>query len=188
MQKWRNLFILVLLAGFAVAAVWGGWEGKEQAVTSDRECDGTVGPEVGQCAPDFTLNTLDGKTVTLRNAQGKPTVINFWATWCPPCRDEMPHFQKAYERYKDKVRFIMVNETSQERDESRVKQYVEEHGFTFPVALDPEKNNRTVGLDDYRLPGIPVTVVVGPDGKIQHRLVGGMSAEQVERLMQTITQ
>jgi thiol-disulfide isomerase/thioredoxin len=186
MKLTRNLIVLLVLVIAVAGAVWTGLEDKESPVTSAAGCKGPVGPEIGQCAPNFVLATLDGKKVELYKTDGKPTVVNFWATWCPPCQDEMPHFQKAFDRYKDKVRFIMVNETSQERNPADVTSFLKKHGFTFPVAFDPVKNERTVGLDDYRIPGIPVTLAVGPDGKIIDKTVGEMTEGQIDRMIQEI--
>ncbi|MFD1423608.1 TlpA family protein disulfide reductase [Laceyella tengchongensis] len=192
-MKGKNLIIFCVLLALVGIAVWTGIEDRQAPASGGTktdttiQCKGESRPEEGYCAPNFTLRTIDGKKIELYRNQGKPTIINFWATWCPPCKKEMPYFQKAYDQYKDKVNFIMVNETSQEKDETKIKPFLDKHGYTFPVVLDPLENKRTVGFDQYGLYGIPATYVVAADGKIQYRFIGGMEEEQMAMLMQELS-
>jgi thiol-disulfide isomerase/thioredoxin len=149
---------------------------------------GIVKAELGKCAPNFTLKTIDGKAVELYKNNGKPTVVNFWASWCPPCKEEMPYFQAAYDKYKDRVNFLMVNETTLEEDEEVVALFLEENQYTFPVLYDrSQPNNKTVGLDQYGVLGVPMTYVVAPDGKITHYFRGSVTKQQMEKLMAELT-
>ncbi|MFC7442299.1 TlpA family protein disulfide reductase [Laceyella putida] len=193
-MKGKNLIVLCVLLALAGAALWTVTQDKQKVdvvggtqATSSVQCKGEARPEEGYCAPNFTLKTIDGKEVELYRNHGKPTVINFWATWCPPCKKEMPYFQKAYAQYKDKLNFIMVNETSQEKDEAQIKAYLDKYRYTFPVALDPLKDKKTVGFDLYGLYGLPSTYVVGADGKILYRFIGGIEEEQIFMLMQELS-
>jgi thiol-disulfide isomerase/thioredoxin len=192
-MKGKNLIIFCVLLALVGIAVWTGIGDRQTPASGGTktdaaiQCKGESRPEEGYCAPNFILRTIDGKEIELYRNQGKPTIINFWATWCPPCKKEMPYFQKAYDQYKDKVNFIMVNETSQEKDETKIKPFLDKHGYTFPVVLDPLENKRTVGFDQYGLYGIPATYVVAADGKIQYRFIGGMEEEQMAMLMQELS-
>jgi peroxiredoxin len=86
-------------------------------------------------APDFTLQKLDGGTITLSEFKGKkPVVFNFWASWCPNCRRDMPNLNRFYEKYKDKVEVIGVN---LQENESTVRDFIASRGISFPIALDP---------------------------------------------------
>lgn len=130
-------------------------------------------PNVGDVAPDFTLKNLQGEKVSLSDFGGRPVLINFWATWCPPCRFEMPAIQKMYEQYQGED-FIVLAVDVQEPI-SAVKRYVEQGGYTFPVLLDYKGE---VANGSYRIRAFPTSYFVGPDGKIAaaHR---GMMTEQV---------
>ena len=125
--------------------------------TPDKE----VAPREGALAPDFLLPTLDGKTVRLSDLRGKGVVINFWATWCPPCRKEMPQLVAAYQRYRnDGLEVVAVNVGE---PEDRVRQFAEEFGMRFTVALDK------IGAvaRTYSLLGLPTTFFVDRQGVIR---------------------
>lgn len=116
-------------------------------------------PESG-AAPDFTLETFDGKSVTLSQYRGRVVVINFWASWCAPCAEEAPTLQAAYEAYKDRgVEFIGVAWVD---SDEKSKQFIEEYGITYPNG--PDLGTRIA--DAYRIRGVPETFIVGPDGKV----------------------
>ena len=125
----------------------------------------------GDVAPDFTLTTLDGKEVKLSDLKGKKVVLNFWATWCPPCKAEMPHMQNYYEDFaKDEnVEIIAVNLTSGDKEES-VQDFVQDYGLTFPIPLDVEGN---VG-GTYQAITIPTSYMIDTKGRIQNKIVGPM--------------
>jgi peroxiredoxin len=140
-------------------------------------------PNVGDPAPDFTLKTLDGEKVSLSDFKGRPVLINFWATWCPPCRFEMPAIERAWQQYKDDGFVVLAVDV--EEPISVVQRFVESFGLTFPVLLDYKGDVS----DMYRLRAFPTTYFVGRDGKIviAHR---GMMTEQIlqqymERVMAT---
>lgn len=95
----------------------------------------SAGDSAKNLAPDFTLQKLGGGTITLSEFRGKkPVVVDFWASWCPNCRRDMPNLNRFYEKYKDKVEVIGVN--LQEKD-STVQDFIASRGISFPVALDP---------------------------------------------------
>lgn len=130
-------------------------EGDVQILTGE-QASKTV--KIGQPAPDFTLRSLKGEAVSLADFAGQPLLINFWATWCPPCRAEMPLLQQAYEKYKDDG-FVVLAVNVQEGPEL-VNPYIEEMGLTFPVALDRAAAVATA----YRVAGLPTSAFVNSDG------------------------
>jgi peroxiredoxin len=125
-------------------------------------------PEEGHLAPDFALKTLDGKTVRLSELRGKKVVlINFWATWCPPCRSEMPTMQQIYTDYKGKgFEILAINIERDSKEE--ILEFMKELRLTFPVLLDPDmKVTRT-----YRLIGLPVSMLIDRQGIIRYKQIG----------------
>ena len=135
-------------------------------------------------APDFTVYNADGSTVALSEKQGKPVFINFWATWCPPCRSELADINKAYATYGDRIEFMMVDLTDgyNGEDQPTVEAFVAENGYTFPVYFDLDSSAAMA----YGVRSIPTTVLVAADGTLLHTQMGAMSESQIEQLMQQL--
>ena len=130
-------------------------------------------PREGFFAPEFTLDTLQGEQVKLSDLRGKIVVVNFWTTWCPPCRAETPALETAYESYKDlDVVILGVNLTDQDSLKD-VESFVQEFGLTYPILLD---RDGTVGLL-YQLNGLPTTFFISREGVIRTVVVGGPMSE-----------
>lgn len=144
-----GISILVILLGVVVY----NFTGKDKTVTA----------EEGKLAPDFTLETLSGDEVNLSDFIGKKVIVNFWATHCPPCREEMPEMQRFYNEHQDEVEILAVNLTGTETKESDVYHFIEEFNYTYPTLLDKDLEVREV----YQAYGIPTTYFIGTDGKIQ---------------------
>ena len=123
-------------------------------------------------APDFTVLDANGKKIRLSDNFGKPIVINFWATWCPPCKRELPDFDKLCMEYGDKVVFMMVNLTDGRRDTvDGTKNFVSKNGYTFPVYFDTEYN----GADAYNVSSIPQTTFIDANGNVYTTRIGAMN-------------
>jgi len=119
----------------------------------------------GAPAPDFELESLDGKTVKLSELKGKPVFLDFWATWCGPCRRALPHTQAFSEKYKDKAHILAVNVRE---DKEKVRAFMEQNQYTFRVLMDSEgKTARAYGVR-----GIPQFVVIDAQGNIAFIKVG----------------
>jgi thiol-disulfide isomerase/thioredoxin len=129
-------------------------------------------PEVNSPAPDFSLQTLSGDTVTLSDYAGRVVLINYWATWCIPCRAEMPLLQKYADQYPDKLVVLAVNNGEREVD---VEAFIREQDLTLPVLLDPD----AAVSDLYRVRGFPTTMFIDRDGKIRYQHIGILSEDRL---------
>ena len=129
---------------------------------------------VGKPAPAFSMALLDGGEFVLEEHLGRPLIMNFWASWCPPCRTESPGFERVWRRYRDQgVLFVGVNIQDTERDAA---DYVTEFDLTFPNGRDPD-GKVTV---EYGVVGLPVTFFIGTDGAVEGRWVGALEEERLE--------
>lgn len=126
-----------------------------------------IRPEVGYLAPDFSLPSLGGQTVRLSDLRGKAVLLNFWATWCAPCRLEMPTMDKAYQEYKSRGLEILAVSLDAGSN-SVVKNFMQELKLDFPVLLDPDMEV----LRLYRMVGIPASFLIDKQGIVRHREVG----------------
>ena len=145
---------------------------------------GKESPRVGYLAPDFTLTGLDGGTVQLSSYRGvKPVWVNFWATWCPPCRAEMPEMEKLYPAYQAKG--IEILGVDVQESQAQVKQFVQQGGYSWKFALDLDgKASRA-----YYVTGIPTHIFVGRDGVIRDLVVTGLDRASMEsKLNKLLTQ
>ena len=137
--------------------------------------------QVGELAPGFQLQDLDGQSVVLGNFRDKPLLLNFWATWCPPCRSEMPYIQQVYDEWPDKglvVLAINVGESS-----AKVKEFMQSYGLSFPVLLDTTEEVARI----YNIGGIPTTFFIDGDGIIQAKIIGAFpSKAAIEKNLSTI--
>jgi peroxiredoxin len=141
--------------------------------SGDSEASAKKGVSEGRYALDFTLEILDGSKASLSDYVGSVILVNFWATWCPPCRDEIPHFEEAYQAYKDEG-FVVLGVNYQE-SAAEVEPFVEGLGVTYPILLD---ESGTV-TKKYRAVGLPTSVLVDRDGVIQMRHAGFLSEGQL---------
>jgi cytochrome c biogenesis protein CcmG/thiol:disulfide interchange protein DsbE len=125
------------------------------------------GPRVGYRAPNFRLTNLEGKEVSLAGEKGKVVFLNFWATWCVPCKAEMPSMEKLYHDYKDKgLEILAVSNDIQ--GEKVVKPFIEKMGVSYPVLMDPDFHVN----EKYLIRTVPTSIIVGRDGVITNILVG----------------
>jgi len=127
------------------------------------------GPEIGKTAPEFTLKGLDGQEVSLSDLRGKPVLLNFWASWCGPCRLEMPFLQQIYEKWTGEGLVLLA--VNLQEDQNTVQEFVRNGGFTFPILLSP---GNEVPLA-YNIRGIPATFFIDTDGVIRDIKIGAFS-------------
>lgn len=145
---------------------------------------GSEGPGEGDKAPDFTLTTLDGREVSLSDFKGQKVILNFWATWCPPCKAEMPHMQEYYEQYHEKanVEMLAVNLTTIDNGKEAIEKFAGEYGLTFPIPLDEDGVQGTV----YQAQTIPTSYMIDTDGIIRHKILGPMNKEMMIQLVENM--
>lgn len=129
-------------------------------------------------APDFTVLDENGNEVTLSSLKGKPVVLNFWASWCGPCKIEMQDFDKAYSKYKDDIHFAMVNLTDGRRETIKTaSKYIEEQGFSFPIYFDTEYE----ASNAYRVYSVPTTYFIDSEGNLVVYVNGLIDGETLQK-------
>jgi peroxiredoxin len=168
-----TLAILLIVAGSVMLL----WLGQQSSTPSRAALDPVFSQQVGQPAPDFTLTSLEGEAVSLSDYRGQVVLINTWATWCPPCRAEMPAINTFYEAHQNKG-FTVLAVNNQE-DTQTINDFVEASGFGFPVLLDPEAEM----MELYQVRGLPTTFIIGRDGTIQHVQAGTITDRQLESII-----
>lgn len=131
----------------------------------------------GDAAEDFTLRDLDGQSVTLSDFEGKVVVMSFWATWCGPCKEEMPHLQKMYTAKKDEGLEVLSISTDDVRSSGQVKPYIKKNGYDFTVLLDKDSS---VIATYHPAKTLPFTVVVDRKGEIAKVTQGYNPGDEVE--------
>ncbi len=134
-------------------------------------------PAKGMLAPDFHLTILDGEETSLSDYRGKVVAVNLWATWCPPCRAELPGMNAVYDAYHEDG-FVLLAVNGRE-EESLVSKFINEEGFTFPVLLDPQGQVMSI----YSVYSFPTTYIIDRDGVIRYVQTGPISAQDFEKII-----
>ena len=134
----------------------------------------TDATEPDYSAPDFTMLDWEGGEVTLSEFFGKPIVLNFWASWCGPCKMEMPDIQKYYEKFGEEIHFLLV---SVDDSVDTAKAFIEKEGYTFPVYFD----TTSAGAYTYGASSIPLTYFIDTEGNMQAYYMGAMSEDILQQ-------
>jgi cytochrome c biogenesis protein CcmG, thiol:disulfide interchange protein DsbE len=143
--------------------------------------DDTVVLKTGQAAPDFTVQTLDGKTVKLSDYKGKVVMLNFWATWCEDCRTEMPELIKTYEEHKDQGLVILGVDIKE--SQAAVKTFADTNDVNYPIVMDKDG---AVALDEYKVKPIPTTFFIDRDGVLRNKTEAPMTKEYMESTLKPL--
>ena len=189
-KHWR-LFVIASL--FAVGAALVGCSGDGSAdaagnpsanpvVSGAQSAESTTqtGVTPGKLARDFTLESLDGSQVSLSDYRGQVVLVNFWATWCPPCRAEIPDLEAAYQAHRQDGFVILGVDVEDPRH--LIESFLDEVEMTYPILLD--EAGRT--SREYRAPGLPMTLLLDREGVIQVRHAGYISAEQLSEYLEQV--
>jgi thiol-disulfide isomerase/thioredoxin len=189
MKKWLLIIIFAGMVGWTLyeTVEWQSTSEPasetEEGAASDSEDENLEQPSIseediglneGDYAPDFTLETLAGEEVSLWDFRGQKVMINFWATWCPPCRAEMPDMQEMYEEYDD-IKILAVNLTETEPGVDQVEEFTEDFGLTFPILLDYEVE--VAGI--YDIQPIPTSYMIDSEGKVQSIAFGALNKDMM---------
>jgi len=142
-----------------------------QAQADQQQTQAQQSAQPQDAAPDFTVLDEEGNAVRLSDMRGKPVVLNFWATWCPYCLNEMPEFDRAHAELGDEIQFMMVDWVSGGETVERAKQYVASQGYGFPIYFDTE--NEAVAA--YAVSGIPATFFIDREGRVVSSQVGALN-------------
>jgi len=160
----RILYVGLLALGL----VWIG-------LTADRSGASTNGlipaPVAGFLAPDFSLTARDGASYQLSSLRGKVVLVNFWASWCGPCRSEMPAFQRVYNDYKDSGLVVLAVNTAWQDTVDGREAFIAEYNLTFPILLDESQTTSRL----YRIQAMPTSFLIGRDGIIRLAIVRPLS-------------
>lgn len=148
----------------------------ESAETTNQTEDSSS--EMKNLAPNFTVYDLEGNEVNLTDFFGKPIIVNFWASWCGPCKMEMPDFNEAYETYKDEIEFLMVNMTDGSRETvEKASSFITESGYTFPVYYDTDYSAAIT----YSVSSLPTSYFLNADGELVTYARGAIDAATLEK-------
>ncbi len=177
MREWSVIVFLILLAGWSAFTMQQPNNESETTKINEERSFGTV---VGEQAPPFTLQSLDGSMVSLADFEGKPVMINFWATWCPPCRAEMPDMEAFYTNYE--IDILAVNLTTTEYSANDVEEFVDNLGLSFPILLDQSGDVTSL----YRIQPLPTSYFIDGNGVIRHVNVGPMNEEMMVRVLESM--
>ena len=193
-MKQTSVLILLLVMVLLIGGAWLLYENYEPGsrpdvltpVTPDdttaptgdsAPAEDTTAPDAIQ-APGFTVQDGDGNAVSLADMIGKPVILNLWASWCPPCKAEMPDFEAAYKEYGDTIHFMMINMTDgyQETVE-KAKSFIADAGYTFPVYFDTESEAAIA----YTATSIPATYFIDAEGNLVVYARGMLDADNLQR-------
>jgi len=155
----KHLFSMLLLSGIFLFAT--GCNADDQSSLALTEMPSKP------LAPDFSLSDMDDKVHKLSDYRGKPVIINFWATWCPPCREELPSMNRAWKKIKnDGIAMLAINVGE---DEDTIFAFTGEYPIDFTVLVDEDSN----GIRTWPIKGLPTTFIIDPQGRIAYQAIGG---------------
>lgn len=170
----RSPIFIVVAALFALLAA------SCSALSGDAAASVTGEPRVGSPAPDFTLQDLNGKKVSLKDFEGRPVMVNFWASWCGPCKVEMPHMQAAERELRESTGFVILAINLGE-DKKTAEGFLTKNNFDFIALLD---GDRSVAQSKYKLIGLPTSFFIDKQGVIKEIQTGPLASK--EHLMSKI--
>lgn len=176
-----------LIFGFLLLAVIIGGAYILYGTLSSMQTPGNQGTKTPvaqrRAAPDFTVLDTEGKEVKLSDMKGKGVVVNFWASWCPPCKEELPDFEQMYKKYGDEIVFMIVNMTDGVQEtEEKAAAHIMEKGYTFPVYYDSYLSAAMA----YSVSSIPATYFIDAQGKIATSANGMINGELIKQGIEMI--
>jgi cytochrome c biogenesis protein CcmG, thiol:disulfide interchange protein DsbE len=174
----RSLFTALLLLGL-------GWTILSRPAAAPTTDGRIPAPQVGFLAPPFSLTTLDGQTVDLSAYQGQVVLLNFWASWCPPCRAEMPAIQQVYQSYRDQGLVVLAINASYQDTPAARQSFLGSFAYSFPILLDDGSTVNRL----YAVYSLPTTFFIDRKGTIRDLVVGGpLTAAGLSARVETLLQ
>ncbi|RFU60546.1 peroxiredoxin family protein [Peribacillus glennii] len=173
----KKIIAAALLIILLTVAIVQAMDHKDEKVSNDN----LGGLRTGVKAPDFELKSLDGKQTKLSDYKGKKILLNFWATWCPPCKEEMPAMEEFNKKAGSDVVILAVNIDP----ENDVKAFADNMGVTFPILLDSQQSKNPVN-ELYQVMSIPTSYFIDRNGVIADKFIGGMTLKHMETTMNSI--
>jgi len=175
--------LFIIICSLAITSILTSLQKPGETVHSVPNIQREVGINQGQIAPDFELLSVTGDTLKLSDLRGKTVILNFWASWCPPCKAEIPEMKKFYQKNKsNQIEIVGVNLTNTESSPDVVKNFVNNNGIMFKVLFD---ENGDVG-DRYRAITIPTSYIIDKNGIIRDKYIGPMSYETMNNFISLI--
>ncbi len=177
------VFVLGMVGAYILYNTLGDSVGSDYPTPSDTPANSGVNSGTQATkpaalkAPDFTVYDQDGNAVKLSDYFGKPLVLNFWASWCGPCRSEMPAFENAYQQLGSDITFLMVNATGGRETLNSAKAFLQNSGYTLPVFFDTEMDAAMT----YQVYSLPTTYFIDADGYLVNHAIGALSESMLQR-------
>lgn len=172
----RKSYWVILLSLIILVAAGLIYQRRSLLPNEPKIQESEVGTAIGQLAPDLTLQRLDGEKISISQLRGKKVLLNFWASWCAPCRMEKPDLQKLYDDYQGRIEVLAVN---QGEAKGVVSEYMMINGYSFPIALDLTGQ----ASKKYLIRGIPTTFFLDEQGMIINKHSGVLNYNQMLQLL-----
>lgn len=163
----KKIFAAAILFALTMVVVVQAME-KDTPATNE-----PPGIDVGFKAVDFELETIDGKKVKLSDYKGQKVMLNFWATWCPPCKAEMPDMEALHKEKGEEIKIVSVNIDP----DNDVAGFVDEYGLTFPILLDKKEDV----MKQYQIISIPTTFFIDENGVIKQKIIGAIPLDNMKK-------
>ena len=182
MKSNKSFFVLLVALAAVLTGAWLLYDNLgsqfNTAGLASQETTAETTATAAETAPNFTVTDLQGNPVQLQDFFGKPILLNFWASWCGPCKSEMPDLEEAYRKYGNDIHFLIVNLTDGTRETvASASDYIKQAGYSFPIYFD----TTTEAAMTYQAYSIPVTFFIGADGAPIAYYTGAMSANILQQ-------
>lgn len=175
---YANITLAVILIIVGIGLLF--WLGNRASSKNMAGATARPAGQIGLPAPNFNLLSPTGESITLSDYEGQVVLVNMWATWCPPCKAELPDINAFYEAHKDEG-FVVLAVNSQE-DAATVDAFIQAKSFHFPVALD----SRGEVMNLYQAPGLPTTYIIDRNGAIRYIQTGTITKQQLETIIEPL--
>lgn len=184
MDKRTKLIIAIAVFGLLLMAAYIGYSFLSKQYKPKSNASVSNSQSSRQAAPDFTVKDANGNDVKLSDFKGKPVVLNFWASWCPPCRGEMPDYNTLFQKYGDKgVVFLMVNMTDGQRETIDIaKKFVKDSNYKFDIYFDVNSD----AANNYGISSIPDSLFIDKNGNIVNSYEGAIDEATIQRNIDTL--